>query len=184
MVESAMFVCGREEPIQVNGMLYAQNERPGGPDAELSDFVDPRLNRYSFVWIPDEAYGPGQWWDADAFSGLLSAILTQWGADLTWVKVRRYFPPGKGVAGIVAFRQRYNVRAGTDIEVQARQAEEASAVALQQFGDEGWKIFHDDALLIATKRAPPPTVATIGDFFSWAQPLHRKRSPALHFVCR
>ncbi len=78
-----MFVCGREEPIQVNEMLYAHNERPVGPDAELSHFVDPRLNRYSFVWFADEVRDPGQWWNADAFSRLLSAILTQWGADLT-----------------------------------------------------------------------------------------------------
>lgn len=111
-----MFLCGREEPIQANGMLYAYNERLSGVSAEL-----------------------------------LSAILDQWNTELTWVTARRYFPSGEGVAGIVAFRQRHNMKADTDIEVHARQAEAASQAAIKQFGEEGWAIFHDDALLVATK---------------------------------
>lgn len=168
-----MFVCGREEPIQVNEMLYAYNERPVGVGSELSCFVDPRLNRYSFVWFSDEEDG-----NADAFSRLLSAILTQWGADLTWVQQRPYFPPGKGAARIAAFWQRqrlrdlqrlhrpdgsidfmarysleHNADADADIEVTGRQAEEASQLALKQFGDEGWATFHDDSMIVATKAA-------------------------------
>jgi hypothetical protein len=165
-----MFVCGHEEPIQINEMLYAHNERPVGVDHELSHFVDPRLNRYSFVWF-------GDGWNIAAFTHLLIAILSQWDADLTWVCTRRYFPPGTGAARIAASWQREDIRnlqrfhrpdgsidllarqfpehkgyTDADIEARGQQVEEASRGALAQLRDAGWSVFHDNELIVATKR--------------------------------
>jgi len=166
-----MFICGREEPIQANEMLYAYNEQPVGPDYELSHFVDSRLNRYSFVWF-------GADWNIAAFTRLLTAILSQWDADLTWIRTRPYFPPGGGSARVAAFWRRHRLRdlqrlhrpdgsinlmarrslehnaiADADIEAKGQRAEEASRAALVLLSEDRWSLFHDERLLVATKLA-------------------------------
>ena len=165
-----MFLCGCEEPIQVNEMLYAHNDRPIGVDYELSTFTDSRLNRYSFVW-----FSPDWDWNVEAFTHLLTSILMQWDAPLTWAQRRKYFPPGTGATRLTAFWQRERLRRLqrlhrpdestdpiADIEAAGRKAEEASRIALAQFENEGWATCHDDALIVATKRpeSVAPTFAT------------------------
>lgn len=72
-----MLVCEQEEPLQVNGQLDALDEETGV--VGLSYIEDPRLNRYSFIWLGErsETY--------DAFTRLIQALLEHSHTPATWV---------------------------------------------------------------------------------------------------
>ena len=72
-----MLVCGQEEPLQVNEMLYALNEETGV--GELSYIEDPRLNRYSFMWLGEQSETD------DVFTRLIQALLERSHTTATWV---------------------------------------------------------------------------------------------------
>lgn len=77
-----MFVCGREEPLQINlqiGMLDEENNR-----IELSEYSDPRLYRYSFVWLGDDPRDTDQ-----AFSSLVDTIHQQLQTSAFWLLIWR-----------------------------------------------------------------------------------------------
>src|SRR4051794_12413591 len=86
-MDEAAIVCGVEEPIQPNEMLYAANERDDGLSFELARFTDPRLNRYSFVLLE---FDPPR--AAEVFASLLRAILKSLGTTAAWVLARPFFP--------------------------------------------------------------------------------------------
>lgn len=77
-----MLVCGQEEPLHKNEYLYSLNEDT--KRLELSHIEEPRLNRYSFVWLGDAS----EW--VSKLSELLRAILVAANIDLNWFLVWDY----------------------------------------------------------------------------------------------
>lgn len=81
-----MLVCGQEEPLRANEQLHSFDEQTSAITLSLSD--NPRLNRYSFVWLgePSET--------ATIFSELLHAIITPSHTTCTWVQVWQHHLKG------------------------------------------------------------------------------------------
>jgi len=72
-----MMLCGQEEPVRANDCIYQLDEVL--EKGVLSDVVDARLNRYSFVWLGKL---PGANLE---FAHLINAILTESPTLGTWV---------------------------------------------------------------------------------------------------
>jgi hypothetical protein len=81
-----MLVCGEEEPIRASEYidLYEKVVPAEGDDTlYVNDYEDPRLNRYSFVWLGQKSES------SKVFSGLLNVILSQTGLQATWIEAYR-----------------------------------------------------------------------------------------------
>ncbi len=76
-----MLKCGQEEPIKPNDYVYLLDEITHW--SVLSDVDDPRLNRYSFVWLGRGSEG------RSALARVVQAVMVETETTGTWVEAFR-----------------------------------------------------------------------------------------------
>jgi hypothetical protein len=81
-----MLICGEEEPIRASGYIDLYEEMPPSKRDHtlyVNDYEDPRINRYSFVWLGQKLES------TKVFSRLLNVILSETGLQATWIEAYR-----------------------------------------------------------------------------------------------
>lgn len=176
-----MIVCGPEQPIRSNEMIKAVSERGANQATTYtsSRFTDPRLNRFSFVWLGHDV---SKGYDVDdateAFSPLVRALAAAFNEQVTAVWRGTYFPEGMGRRWWADFLSRekaaHEERAAhgnllskrllqgqrfdltkDELVKRGAEAEEKTQSRLIEMGREGWDTAHRDILGIAARRIEP-----------------------------
>lgn len=176
-----MIICGIEQPIGRNEMIKAAAQRGENlvTTYTWSTVMDPRLNRYSFVWL---GYDVSTGYDVDdataAFSSLLRPLLIILDAHITAIWRGNYFSEETGTQWWVDWMARekasHEIRASRgnllskkllledrfrlseqEAIQRGREAEEKSQTRLAQLAREGWDTAHRGTLAIAAKQIEP-----------------------------